>query len=153
MWLLDLMDLVHLLVHLAMAIKSSWQLLVLWVWLVSCSSLCSLSVCRFCMNLFILLIYIFSCSCVAAPPPKTLTKEWQEATNERAKEMNLNPITGMCPHSPEFFNLSNAGFFLFPPSRYLIRRLLRQRFRSSKEIERSPTLSQVANFFLHKDQV
>ena len=66
------------------------------------------------MNLFILLIYIFSCSCVAAPPPKTLTKEWQEATNERAKEMNLNPITGMCPHSPEFFNLSNAGFFLFP---------------------------------------
>ena len=32
---------------------------------------------------------------VAAPPPKTLTKEWQEASNERAKELNLNPITGM----------------------------------------------------------
>ena len=31
---------------------------------------------------------------IAAPPPKTLTKEWQEASNERAKEMNLNPITG-----------------------------------------------------------
>jgi len=31
----------------------------------------------------------------ASPPPKTLTKEWQEASNERAKEMNLNPITGI----------------------------------------------------------
>jgi cytochrome c oxidase subunit 4 len=31
----------------------------------------------------------------AAPPPKTLTKEWQEATNERAKELNLNPISGI----------------------------------------------------------
>jgi len=31
----------------------------------------------------------------AAPPPKTLTKEWQEATNERAKELKLNPITGI----------------------------------------------------------
>ena len=31
---------------------------------------------------------------LAAPPPKTLTKEWQEASNERAKELNLNPITG-----------------------------------------------------------
>lgn len=31
---------------------------------------------------------------VAAPPPKTLTKEWQEASNERAKQLNLNPITG-----------------------------------------------------------
>jgi len=31
----------------------------------------------------------------AAPPPKTLTKEWQEASNERAKELKLNPITGI----------------------------------------------------------
>lgn len=31
---------------------------------------------------------------VGAPPPKTLTKEWQEASNERAKELNLNPISG-----------------------------------------------------------
>ncbi|EDR06441.1 uncharacterized protein LACBIDRAFT_163585, partial [Laccaria bicolor S238N-H82] len=31
----------------------------------------------------------------AAPPPKTLTKEWQEASNERALEMKLNPITGI----------------------------------------------------------
>lgn len=24
-----------------------------------------------------------------------MTKEWQEATNKRAREMNLNPITGL----------------------------------------------------------
>lgn len=30
----------------------------------------------------------------APPPPKTVTKEWQEAANERAKEMNINPIHG-----------------------------------------------------------
>jgi cytochrome c oxidase subunit 4 len=30
----------------------------------------------------------------APPPPKTMTKEWQEAMNEKAKEDNLNPITG-----------------------------------------------------------
>jgi len=29
------------------------------------------------------------------PPPKTLTKEWEEASNERALEMKLNPITGI----------------------------------------------------------
>lgn len=32
----------------------------------------------------------------APPPPKTLTKEWQEAQNATAKENNLNPITGEC---------------------------------------------------------
>ncbi|EIW84651.1 cytochrome c oxidase subunit IV [Coniophora puteana RWD-64-598 SS2] len=31
----------------------------------------------------------------APPPPKTMTKEWQEAENERAKELKLNPITGI----------------------------------------------------------
>ncbi|GHJ86173.1 hypothetical protein NliqN6_2575 [Naganishia liquefaciens] len=31
----------------------------------------------------------------APPPPKTLTKEWQEAQNAYAKENNLNPITGV----------------------------------------------------------
>jgi len=31
----------------------------------------------------------------AAPPPKTMTKEWQEASNERARELNLDPITGV----------------------------------------------------------
>ncbi|KAG6908458.1 hypothetical protein DXG01_004541 [Tephrocybe rancida] len=29
------------------------------------------------------------------PPPKTLTKEWEEASNVRALEMKLNPITGI----------------------------------------------------------
>jgi cytochrome c oxidase subunit 4 len=31
----------------------------------------------------------------APPPPKTLTKEWQEASNERAIEQKMNPITGI----------------------------------------------------------
>ncbi|KAL5533193.1 hypothetical protein ACEPAF_4969 [Sanghuangporus sanghuang] len=31
----------------------------------------------------------------APPPPKTLTKEWQEAMNERAKEQQMNPISGV----------------------------------------------------------
>ncbi|KAF8055849.1 COX4, subunit IV of cytochrome c oxidase [Lyophyllum atratum] len=30
-----------------------------------------------------------------SPPPKTMTKEWEEATNARALEMKLNPITGI----------------------------------------------------------
>ncbi|PPQ81119.1 hypothetical protein CVT25_014758 [Psilocybe cyanescens] len=31
----------------------------------------------------------------AQPQPKTLTKEWQEASNERALEAKINPITGI----------------------------------------------------------
>ncbi|KAF7793194.1 hypothetical protein EIP86_004303 [Pleurotus ostreatoroseus] len=31
----------------------------------------------------------------APPPPKTMTKEWQEASNERALEQKMNPITGI----------------------------------------------------------
>jgi len=31
----------------------------------------------------------------ANPPPHTMTKEWQEASNERARELNLDPITGV----------------------------------------------------------
>ncbi|KAG6866146.1 hypothetical protein C0991_008099 [Blastosporella zonata] len=31
----------------------------------------------------------------APPPPKTITKEWEEASNVRALEMKLNPITGI----------------------------------------------------------
>jgi len=30
----------------------------------------------------------------ARPPPKTMTKEWQEAQNEYLKEQNAEPITG-----------------------------------------------------------
>jgi cytochrome c oxidase subunit 4 len=43
-----------------------------------------------------LTIYV---SFIAPPPPKTLTKEWEEATNVRAREMNINPISGMCRFS------------------------------------------------------
>jgi len=31
----------------------------------------------------------------APPPPRTITKEWEEASNERAREAKLNPITGI----------------------------------------------------------
>jgi len=34
------------------------------------------------------------------PPPKTMTKEWHEAENVRAREMNINPITGVS--SPDY---------------------------------------------------
>lgn len=34
------------------------------------------------------------CSLSGPAPPRTMTKEWQEASNERAKEMKLNPISG-----------------------------------------------------------
>ncbi|KAI0056430.1 cytochrome c oxidase subunit IV [Artomyces pyxidatus] len=32
---------------------------------------------------------------LAPPPPHTITKEWEEAANERAKEMKINPISGI----------------------------------------------------------
>ncbi|KAJ7086010.1 cytochrome c oxidase subunit IV-domain-containing protein [Mycena belliarum] len=32
---------------------------------------------------------------VSPPPPKTMSKEWQEAMNERAIEQKMNPITGI----------------------------------------------------------
>ena len=38
---------------------------------------------------------------VAPPPPKTLTREWQEASNGPAREQKLAPITGASPH-PRF---------------------------------------------------
>lgn len=37
---------------------------------------------------------------LGGPPPKTMTKEWQEASNERARELNLDPITGKCSRRP-----------------------------------------------------
>jgi hypothetical protein len=37
---------------------------------------------------------ILTRSALAAPPPPSLTKEWQEASNERAIEQKANPITG-----------------------------------------------------------
>jgi len=32
---------------------------------------------------------------IAPPPPKTISKEWEDATNERAKELKINPISGI----------------------------------------------------------
>ncbi|KZT19308.1 cytochrome c oxidase subunit IV [Neolentinus lepideus HHB14362 ss-1] len=32
---------------------------------------------------------------LGGPPPKTMTREWQEASNERAKEQKINPISGI----------------------------------------------------------
>ncbi|KLO14197.1 cysteine proteinase [Schizopora paradoxa] len=32
---------------------------------------------------------------MAPPPPKTMTKEWQEASNQKAIEQKMNPITGI----------------------------------------------------------
>ncbi|KAF8470513.1 COX4, subunit IV of cytochrome c oxidase [Russula ochroleuca] len=32
---------------------------------------------------------------IAPTPPKTISKEWEEASNERAKELKINPISGI----------------------------------------------------------
>jgi hypothetical protein len=32
----------------------------------------------------------------AAPPPRTINKEWEEAANQRAIEQKTDPITGWC---------------------------------------------------------
>ncbi|KAH7924753.1 COX4, subunit IV of cytochrome c oxidase [Leucogyrophana mollusca] len=32
---------------------------------------------------------------LAPPPPKTITREWEEASNERAREQKMNPISGI----------------------------------------------------------
>lgn len=50
----------------------------------------------------------------APPPPRTITREWEEAANERAKEMNLNPISGKL-HSFQFLSVVSEQF-----SRYLV---------------------------------
>ena len=42
-----------------------------------------------------LLAFSYFSTLTAPEPPKTLTKEWQEAMNERAKEQKMNPIHGM----------------------------------------------------------
>jgi hypothetical protein len=31
---------------------------------------------------------------IAPPPPKTMTREWQEAATERSREEKINPISG-----------------------------------------------------------
>lgn len=46
------------------------------------------------LNCFLLWWDLLVCECTAPPPPRTITKEWEEAANERAKEHKMNPITG-----------------------------------------------------------
>ena len=48
---------------------------------------------------------------LAPPPPKTLTREWQEASNERAREQRSDPITGAFPsfHSHVISPRSSSG--------------------------------------------
>ena len=41
-----------------------------------------------------LLLSKFMFPSVAPPPPKTISKEWEEASNERALEQKMNPISG-----------------------------------------------------------
>ena len=62
--------------------------------------------------------------------PKTMSKEWQEASNERAIEQKLNPISGTFSWVFVSFQMSliTLGFF-FPPPRYRFGGLLRKRFR------------------------
>ncbi|RPD66584.1 cytochrome c oxidase subunit IV [Lentinus tigrinus ALCF2SS1-6] len=37
----------------------------------------------------------FSIRATAPPPPRTISKEWEEASNERALEQKMNPIHGI----------------------------------------------------------
>ena len=64
---------------------------------------------------------------LAGSPPKTMTKEWQEASNERARELNLDPITGKCPRRS--ISPPRLGFST-PFSRCSVRGLFRKRFRA-----------------------
>lgn len=65
---------------------------------------------------------------IAPPPPKTMTKEWEEATNARALEMKLNPITGKPLFRCSLSSARNYSRLSFV-TRYLIGRILRQGFR------------------------
>jgi hypothetical protein len=60
---------------------------------------------------------------LATSVPRTMTKEWQVATNERAKEMNINPISGQFHKELVFGSRNNI---ILP--RYLLGGLQRLRF-------------------------
>ncbi|KAH8704013.1 cytochrome c oxidase subunit V [Talaromyces proteolyticus] len=48
----------------------------------------------------------------AKPPPRTMTKEWQEASNEYAKREKMEPITGISSEGYE-----GEGFVQSPPEK------------------------------------
>ena len=56
----------------------------------------------------------------AHPPPKSMSKEWQEASNERARELNLDPITG------EQMARSPSPVIIQTSFRYFVRGLFRK---------------------------
>lgn len=48
----------------------------------------------------------------APPPPKSISKEWEEASNERALEQKMNPISGIyLPNSLKTHVDVELGFF------------------------------------------
>ena len=49
-------------------------------------------------------------------PPATMTKEWQEASNEKALEEKQNPITGLC-----WYYAYTALLFILCHDRYFFR--------------------------------
>lgn len=55
--------------------------------------------------------------CLGPPPPKTISKEWEEAANQRALEQKMNPITG------RHFRFSYQLNFLFGHHRYRVGRI------------------------------
>ena len=61
-----------------------------------CSTAASVPSVRFVLtSLSLFMMYLMThLTRTAPPPPKTITKEWEEASNERAKELKINPITG-----------------------------------------------------------
>lgn len=44
---------------------------------------------------------------LAPPPPKTITREWEEASNQRALEQKSNPITGLSLRLDMCFHRAN----------------------------------------------
>ncbi|KAL2010795.1 hypothetical protein VTN00DRAFT_3513 [Thermoascus crustaceus] len=64
------------------------------------------------MQLFVASVAIFyAIHLFARPQPRTMTKEWQEATNEYAKREKIEPITGI---SSEGY--SGKGYVQSPPA-------------------------------------
>ncbi|KAL1997645.1 hypothetical protein VTN02DRAFT_1208 [Thermoascus thermophilus] len=64
------------------------------------------------MQLFAASVAIFyAVHLFARPPPRTMTKEWQEASNEYAKREKIEPLTGI---SSEGY--SGKGYVQSPPA-------------------------------------
>jgi hypothetical protein len=111
MWPLDLMDRELPSPRLAAASKYSWEpwgasaLRVCYTWLPGRWVRCLYSLNpRPCGD------ELTPWACPAPPPPKTISKEWEEASNERALEQKLNPITG---ELVRVLHISYSAFFSF----------------------------------------